>query len=92
MTELQRHMPADAASNIEELKKLPGIAEAYQYSHELKTPGQGAATTLHCALSPETADGGRFYDDCKEATAKAHATNPEDAKRLWDLAASLVKL
>ncbi len=39
---------------------MPGIQDAMQYSMAEKTTGQGAATTFFAALSPETADGGKY--------------------------------
>jgi len=89
LTDLQRHI---TDLKPEDYVSLPNYEEAVKYSHQLKTTEQGAATTLYCALSPETAQGGKFYDDCHEAATLPYASNPEDAKRLWDLAAKLVGL
>ncbi|MEU1348204.1 SDR family NAD(P)-dependent oxidoreductase [Streptomyces sp. NPDC005795] len=64
-----------------------------------KTPGQGAATHLWAATSPQLAGmGGVYCEDCdiaepaadgKEGGVHAHATDPEQAARLWALSADL---
>jgi hypothetical protein len=45
----------------ENFAKIPGSAEARKYNpnHFMKTVGQGAATTLYAALSPD-AQGGKY--------------------------------
>jgi retinol dehydrogenase 12 len=46
--------------------------------------GEGAATSLYCATSPEVAsDSGLFYDKCAERPASAVAT-PELGRELWE--------
>jgi retinol dehydrogenase-12 len=49
----------------------------------MKSPEQGAATSVYCATAPEL-DGatGRYYDDCREKPARGVAT-PELARELW---------
>jgi hypothetical protein len=49
----------------------------------MKSPEEGAETSLYCATSPEL-DGvsGRFYADCAEKEPSAVAT-PELAAELW---------
>ncbi|MET7647540.1 SDR family NAD(P)-dependent oxidoreductase [Streptomyces sp. NPDC005426] len=64
-----------------------------------KTPEQGAATQVWAAASPQLAGmGGVYCEDCDiaEPTAEgteggvhAHATDPEQAARLWALSAGL---
>ena len=58
----------------------------------LKTVEQGAQTTIYLAVS-EQVDGisGRFFSDCKERKLLAHATNDEDASRLWQISEEYVK-
>lgn len=49
----------------------------------MRSPEEGAATTLHCATAPELANvSGRFYDNCQEKAPNAAAT-PELAAELW---------
>ncbi|MER7723261.1 SDR family NAD(P)-dependent oxidoreductase [Streptomyces sp. NPDC096323] len=64
-----------------------------------KTPGQGAATQVWAAASPQLAGmGGVYCEDCDiaepaaegtEGGVHAHATDPEQAARLWELSAGL---
>jgi len=50
----------------------------------MKSPAEGAATSLYCATAPELADhSGRYYEDCTERPASAVAT-PELARELWE--------
>ncbi|MEO7093007.1 MAG: SDR family oxidoreductase [Polyangiales bacterium] len=51
---------------------------------------EGAATTLHCATSPDVADhDGRYYDSCKERTPSALAQDEALAKELWEKSAAM---
>ena len=53
-----------------------------------KTPRDGAQTTIHCAVSPDIPNfSGRYFDN-----SRVQASNPQDAERLWNLSAKLVKL
>ncbi|MFI6948495.1 SDR family NAD(P)-dependent oxidoreductase [Streptomyces sp. NPDC050422] len=64
-----------------------------------KTPEQGAATEVWAAVSPQLAGMGSVYcEDCDiaepavdgtEGGVHAHATDPEQAARLWALSAGL---
>lgn len=64
-----------------------------------KTPEQGAATQVWAAASPQLAGmGGVYCEDCDiaepaaegtEGGVHAHATDPEQAARLWALSAGL---
>ena len=64
-----------------------------------KTPAQGAATQVWAATSPQLAGmGGVYCEDCdiaepagdgSEGGVHAHATDPEQAARLWTLSADL---
>ncbi|MEW2175010.1 SDR family NAD(P)-dependent oxidoreductase [Streptomyces sp. NPDC005406] len=64
-----------------------------------KTPGQGAATQVWAATSPQLVDmGGVYCEDCDvaepagdgtEGGVHSHATDPEQAARLWALSAEL---
>jgi retinol dehydrogenase 12 len=59
----------------------------------LKTPVQGAMTSLHVATAPEL-DGvsGRYYSDSREAKQSPLAGDRELATRLWDLSERLTSL
>ena len=60
----------------------------------LKTPWQGAQTTIYCAVAEEL-DGvsGKYFADCRETKLKtAAATDAEAAERLWNISAEMVGL
>jgi NAD(P)-dependent dehydrogenase (short-subunit alcohol dehydrogenase family) len=69
-----------------------------------KTPEQGAATSVLLAASPLLAGvGGRYFEDCNEARVvdrrpadftgvAPYAIDAANAKRLWDVASSLIGL
>lgn len=66
-----------------------------------KTLAQGAATTILLAVSPLLVNvGGRYFEDCNEAEVvfrrpadyqgvAAHALDPTNAERLWNMALEL---
>ncbi|XP_050437130.1 retinol dehydrogenase 12-like isoform X2 [Adelges cooleyi] len=51
----------------------------------MKSPEQGAQTTLHCAID-ETAgeQTGLYYSDCKVKSPSGRARDPELAKKFWE--------
>ncbi|KAI8908913.1 hypothetical protein EDD86DRAFT_191207 [Gorgonomyces haynaldii] len=55
-----------------------------------KNTGQGAATSVYCALAP--IENGKYYEDCQLST-KTHPQhyNEELAKKLWTVSEELVK-
>jgi NAD(P)-dependent dehydrogenase (short-subunit alcohol dehydrogenase family) len=56
-----------------------------------KTIEQGAATAVWAATAPELdAHGGAYLEDCGVGTAAPHATDPDDAARLWALSEQIV--
>ena len=60
----------------------------------LKTPWQGAQTTIHCAVSEELEGvSGRFYGECREEElATDVAKDDKVAERLWHMSAKMVGL
>ena len=51
-----------------------------------KSPNQGAATTVYCAVEPNPkAIGGLYFSHCQPAPMSTEAANEAVAKRLWDL-------
>ena len=59
----------------------------------IKTPFEGAQTSLYCALDDGVAgQSGRYYVNCKEAKPHARARSEEDARRLWELSEDMVGL
>jgi NAD(P)-dependent dehydrogenase (short-subunit alcohol dehydrogenase family) len=50
----------------------------------MRSPAEGARTSLYCATSPEVAnESGYYYDDCRSKEPSAVAT-PQLAAELWD--------
>jgi hypothetical protein len=72
--------------------------------YKFKTPEQGAATSVLAATSPQLEGiGGRYFEDCNEATVvdpsasefsgsgvAAYALDPGNANRLWDVSQRLL--
>jgi len=57
----------------------------------LRTPAQGAKTTIYLASSPEVeGKTGGYYADCKPATPSRLACDDGAAARLWEISQSLV--
>jgi NAD(P)-dependent dehydrogenase (short-subunit alcohol dehydrogenase family) len=57
-----------------------------------KKPKQGAYTSVWCAASKASPENGSYCVNCKVQETNNHATNVENAKRLWDLSEELVYL
>ncbi|NWG54208.1 MAG: SDR family NAD(P)-dependent oxidoreductase [Hydrogenophilaceae bacterium] len=91
MTDLQRFMPE------EEKRAMGWIDEHGRVNDRFKTPEQGAATSVWCAVSPQLAGmGGVYCEDCDVAQAvpadaqtwsgvRPWAIDPDTADRLWAL-------
>ncbi|KAK5915055.1 hypothetical protein CesoFtcFv8_000687 [Champsocephalus esox] len=59
----------------------------------VKSPWEGAQTTLHCAMDESLANSsGLYYSDCAPKEPAPQALDDAAAKRLWDLSASMVGL
>lgn len=60
--------------------------------YALKTPLEGAQTTLACALNPalETVSG-KYYSDCKEKEPSKLAQDSNAAKHLWEVSEEITK-
>jgi len=59
----------------------------------MKAPERGARTSVYLATSPEV-EGvtGRYFVDCREKQPAEHATDPDIARRLWEISEHLVGL
>lgn len=57
----------------------------------LKTPWQGAQTTLHCVLADGLASG-EYFSDCKPKACAPQADDENVARRLWTISAQLCGL
>ncbi|BBY29974.1 SDR family NAD(P)-dependent oxidoreductase [Mycolicibacterium sediminis] len=94
MTALQRHLGKDFQDGADERFRRAGS--------RVKTPEQGAATSVLLAASPHVAGvSGRYFEDCREAAVVDHrdefgitgvapyALDEDNAERLWDLSLRL---
>ena len=91
LTPLQRHMTK------EELIARGAIDETGRPRAGLKSPQQGAATSVWAAVGDELEGvGGEYLEDCAQAPpfsdafprgVRDYASDPEIADRLWDLSA-----
>lgn len=93
-TPLQRHLPAEYAEQALTAFRAAGT--------DFKTVEQGAATSTLLAASPLLDGvGGRYFEDCNEASVvdrrtgpgrggvAPYALDPANAERLWDLSLKL---
>lgn len=56
----------------------------------MKTPEQGAATSIHLASAPELEGvNGRYFADKKEKQPRPHASDPALAQKLWAISETL---
>ena len=60
----------------------------------LKTPRQGAQTTIYCAVAEELEGvSGRYFGDCREQVPKtAVSMDDQVAEKLWKVSAEMVDL
>lgn len=97
-TPLQRHWSAEQRAAAEENARRASESGAFR----MKTPEQGAATSVFLATSPQVEGvGGRYFEDCHEAEVVEqldglsgvlpHALDPEQARRLWEVSEELVE-
>ena len=98
-TQLQRHLPPEFIE--QRLKEREESGNAVQ----MKTPEQGAATSVLLATSSQLEGvGGRYFDDCNEAPVLQpdemegatdgvayYAVDRDNADRLWELSLELTK-
>jgi retinol dehydrogenase-12 len=57
----------------------------------LKTPWEGAQTTLYLTLqADEKLEKGQYYKDCKESKTSQFSSNMHNADRLWKLSEELL--
>lgn len=57
----------------------------------VKTPQQGAQTTLHCALTEGLESlNGKYFSDCQVAWIAPQGRNETVARRLWDTSCDLL--
>lgn len=95
-TTLQRHW------DPEKLERTKAAVASGDAGVSMKTPEQGAATSVLLATSPQLEGvGGRYFEDCREAEVverivdglhgvRDYALDPVAAQRLWDVSLELL--
>lgn len=83
-TDLSRHfmarLPAFLVKHVQPLMK-----------YFIKTPEQGAQTTLHCCIDERLAgQTGKYYSDCAEVVPSKQALDDDAAKKLWSVSEEVV--
>lgn len=74
---------------------FPGFRSLLKYTIGwfIKSPEQGAQTTIYCAVDEKCAnESGLYYSECGVAEQSAGAKREEDARKLWDVSWKLVGL
>uniref|UniRef100_R4GC18 NADP-retinol dehydrogenase n=1 Tax=Anolis carolinensis TaxID=28377 RepID=R4GC18_ANOCA len=57
----------------------------------LKTPQEGAQTSVYCAVAEELGSvSGKYFSDCKPAYVSPQGRDDETAKKLWDVSCELL--
>lgn len=85
-TELGRHL------NETLFRGARGII-GFFLSPFMKTPEEGAQTTIYCSVDEKCAnETGLYYSDCEATSPCSKALNDDYAKKLWDISAELVGL
>jgi NAD(P)-dependent dehydrogenase (short-subunit alcohol dehydrogenase family) len=96
-------MPGGIATNLQRYQDPSYIENVRKAGFRLKTPEQGAATSVLLATAPELEGvGGRYYEDCAEAPVverrgeigtggvAPYALDADNAERLWELSERLL--
>jgi NAD(P)-dependent dehydrogenase (short-subunit alcohol dehydrogenase family) len=100
-------MPGGIATGLQRHVDMAALVQARRdagASDVMKTPAQGASTSVLLAVSPLLEGiGGRYFEDCHEATVisrrsqsdgrhgvAAFALDPENAARLWTVSERLL--
>jgi len=94
-TNLQRHVDVETRARWDAAASSGAVA--------MKTPEQGAATSVLLATSPQLEGiGGRYFEDCNEAPVvpadepgsagvREYALDPDAARRLWDISLQMLE-
>jgi NAD(P)-dependent dehydrogenase (short-subunit alcohol dehydrogenase family) len=81
--------PGEVASDI--WRRLPWPVRPLM-TRNLRSPADGAQTSLYCATSPDiAAQSGHYYDNCRQKEPSAVAT-PELGSELWDRSSEWIGL
>ncbi|XP_005991563.1 retinol dehydrogenase 12 [Latimeria chalumnae] len=63
------------------------------FSVFIKTPMEGAQTSIYCAVAEELESiSGKYFSDCSPAFVAPQGRNDETAKRLWDISCKLLAI
>ncbi|KAL7992350.1 hypothetical protein Chor_016606 [Crotalus horridus] len=63
------------------------------FSIFLRTPWQGAQTSIYCAVAEELETvSGMYYSDCKPAYVSSQGRKDETAKKLWNVSCELLDI
>jgi NAD(P)-dependent dehydrogenase (short-subunit alcohol dehydrogenase family) len=103
-TGLNRHLEPDALAALQAAAPYAETLDGSQGRY--KTTGQGAATAVLVATSPQLDGiGGRYFEDCNQAPVRdpgtrdntiygvaAYALDPANANRLWETSLQLLRL
>jgi len=103
-TGLNRHLEPDALAALQAAAPYAETLDGSQGRY--KTTGQGAATAVLVATSPQLDGiGGRYFEDCNQAPVRdpgtrdntiygvaAYALDPANANRLWETSLLLLRL
>ncbi|MEE6492064.1 hypothetical protein FKM82_016464 [Ascaphus truei] len=61
------------------------------FSFFLKTPVEGAQTSIHCAVAEELESvSGKYFSDCSPAYVSSNGRNDETARKLWDTSCKIL--
>lgn len=61
------------------------------FSCVIKTPYEGAQTSIYCAVAEELESvSGKYFSDCMPAYVSSHGRNDETAKKLWQVSCELL--
>ncbi|KAF2889646.1 hypothetical protein ILUMI_16527, partial [Ignelater luminosus] len=59
----------------------------------IKTPEQGAQTTIYCSVDEKAGnETGLYYAECKVKDSSSTSKNMEDAEKLWNISWKMVGL
>ncbi|NXG45601.1 RDH12 dehydrogenase, partial [Psilopogon haemacephalus] len=63
------------------------------FSFFLKTPWEGAQTSIYCAVAEELESvTGQYFSDCQPAYVSPRARDDETAKKLWSVSCELLRI
>ncbi|KAI2469538.1 retinol dehydrogenase 13 [Annulohypoxylon bovei var. microspora] len=89
-TNLTSHLKEIKWDEIE-AATMRNTGREFSHLNDLKTLSEGTSSQLAAALDPEFDDkSGSFIENCQVSSPLEHATDPENARKLWELTEKLV--